>query len=225
MIPEVKNREMFDIWGSLYSEININICFVDEEKWFNTIFPKIINYYTDKNRYYHNIDHIKDMLNHLNKDFKENLSKKQIIILKLSIIFHDIIYDPTQKDNEKQSAEFAFEYLKDALVDDVTCNEVYDNILKTQYHLNVKPENHIQEILIDLDLRGFGTDTYWINGFLFRKEFSHLTDDEWFKGRIKFLENFIDSDIYQTELYRNKYEDKAKNYMKQELNNLKNKYG
>lgn len=62
-----------------------------------------INRYNEPHRFYHNMDHIINMINQLN-----NSQKTDEILL--AILFHDIIYDPLKKDNEEQSAELFMHY-------------------------------------------------------------------------------------------------------------------
>lgn len=216
--------ELKQIWDNLMkiSHVALNMNVGDYYDIFNNV---IVKNYSKKDRYYHNPHHVMDMIEHLEKDFIKYLSASDRCLVKFAIFFHDVIYDATRKDNEKQSAALAYNKMKEMGIDDNYCQNVYDMILKTQYHLNLEPTNELEKILVDLDLRGFGTDKYWDNGDKFRWEFSHLDDETWFKGRINFLENFLEKQhIFNTALYRTKYEEKAIEYMKNELNQLKEKY-
>ena len=62
--------------------------------------------YLEKNRYYHNIDHVMKMLEEVRKI---NLTNIDLYVLEMAIVFHDVIYDPRELilgRNELRSAEF-----------------------------------------------------------------------------------------------------------------------
>ena len=83
-------------WIKLLSgfEINSN----EQEK----LWLEIVKNYSGKNRHYHNLSHLDKMITELNQ-YENLLQKKEEILL--SIFYHDLIYKPLRKDNEKQSAE------------------------------------------------------------------------------------------------------------------------
>lgn len=68
--------------------------------------------YTQRGRYYHSLYHITDMY-HLHHTMYDTMGvdfgKYNNDILK-AILFHDIIYDATRKDNEDRSADVYLEY-------------------------------------------------------------------------------------------------------------------
>lgn len=102
----------------------------------NRNIPEDIVYkYSETHRYYHNLDHILDMI--------KSAYEKKILTnsLLLAIIFHDIIYNPKRKNNEELSAELFYQYIKD--------DEIKQAILDTKTH---KPTNELARQLIELDL-------------------------------------------------------------------------
>lgn len=63
-----------------------------------------------KNRYYHNLEHLKFMLNELD-DIKYKFTIKQINDIELAIFYHDIVYEFDAVDNEEKSANKAINCL------------------------------------------------------------------------------------------------------------------
>jgi len=108
-------------------------------------------------RFYHNEDHIYEMLTGLRDLF---LEKKLTEKLKKAIIFHDSIYDPRCSDNEEKSClEFTNIYPNDP-----DKNDIIELIMVTKTHKY--SQDHIKNIMIDLDLG------------IFKKELSNLLDYE-----------------------------------------------
>ncbi len=64
--------------------------------------------YSQKKRYYHNLDHLTYMLR-LAKEHGEELEDWDVLLF--SIFYHDIVYNVKRKDNEDKSAKLAAEKL------------------------------------------------------------------------------------------------------------------
>lgn len=96
--------------------------------------------YNEPHRYYHTWNHIHQMLSFLNTDDKS---------LMLATLFHDIVYNPKEKDNEEKSAELFKSVWKG---DEQTLNEVCQMIIDTKTHV---PTNEKSKILLEADLSIF----------------------------------------------------------------------
>jgi pantetheine-phosphate adenylyltransferase len=105
---------------------------------------EVLDRYYEPHRYYHNIDHILDMLNRSLDRYK---NVKFYDELTLAIIFHDIIYDPQKNDNEEQSAELFYSFLKN--------DDIKQAILETKNH---KPSTPISYALCELDMYSLYND-------------------------------------------------------------------
>ncbi|MCB1179664.1 MAG: hypothetical protein KDK36_18950, partial [Leptospiraceae bacterium] len=68
------------------------------------LFEKIRSHYSQPFRFYHTIDHIKEMLSGLQK-IKDKINDFNLIYL--AIWFHDVHYDPKASNNEEESADLA----------------------------------------------------------------------------------------------------------------------
>ncbi|KPI85114.1 hypothetical protein ABL78_5839 [Leptomonas seymouri] len=163
--------------------------------------------YTEPQRYYHNLQHLEEMLGYLAQyerghgwhgkyapalmmEQEGNSSKLPNVephsrnavdavqhnwvgtVLLLSILFHDVVYDPKRSDNEEKSAEFALDFLKtaekqymtsrrdmanvaseeqpssllwaDAQAAQFVRETTSDYILKTKVHLSVEPAEQLR---------------------------------------------------------------------------------
>jgi predicted metal-dependent HD superfamily phosphohydrolase len=82
-------------------------------------------------------------------------------------------------------------------------------------------------IMLDSDLAGFGKvqfDTYLVTSANIRKEYSHLSDEMYTVGRIRFLSKLYAKDtIYYSEPAHESWEVKARSNIEQEIALLKSK--
>ena len=87
--------------------------------------------YNQKNRKYHNLQHIQSML----IQAKENGSNIiNLDVIKFSIWFHDIIYKATSNKNEEKSADLAGIYLKKIGLETSNIQKIYQLIISTKKH-------------------------------------------------------------------------------------------
>ncbi|MBF4484483.1 MULTISPECIES: hypothetical protein [unclassified Flavobacterium] len=195
----------------LYSELLSNIGFSAndiQKKWLD-----VEKAYSQKSRHYHNLNHIKDMIECYKTYFDRLKSPNEILF---SIFYHDYIYKSSKKDNELKSAEYAFSILPENI--ELDKQLVFDAICATQLHQH----NTIEDInwLIDFDLKILARDwnEYQIYFEQIRKEYSIYPDFLYKPGRAKALKHFLENEfIFQTEEFRGLYEEKARINIEQEI--------
>lgn len=186
----------------------------------DSIWMKIKKKYTEKKRYYHNLNHINWML----QLAEEN--KNQIVdmdVLLFSIWFHDIIYKSSKKDNEEKSADFARSTLQKFSIKEVRVDKVCELILSTKAHQVQLKEDGDNAFLLDFDLSilGQGWEVYHNYIHKIRKEYSIYPDFLYKPGRKKVLLSFLNREtLYFTGKYRVLYEDKARENLEREINLL-----
>lgn len=170
---------------------------------FNIAFHYVLPKYNYPHRYYHNFDHITNML----ADYKDS----NINVL-LAIIFHDAIYDVTSTINEWESAdyfknvfipyvksenwkkcEYASELeIKDVHLDDIDISGIYQAIIDTHTHVPT-PGNSISETLCNLDMRilycGSFNELLTYENFIF-KEYQRFDIADYVRGRVEFLSKY-----------------------------------
>lgn len=197
--------------NKIYSELLSNIGFSAndiQQNWLD-----LEKAYSGKSRHYHNLTHIAAMMESF-ETYRDKLDKPNEILF--SIFYHDYIYKSSKKDNELKSAEFALSILPENSSFDRQL--VFDAICATQQH----QYNSIEDInwLIDFDLKILARDweDYRIYFEQIRKEYSIYPDFLYKPGRAKALKHFLENEfIFQTEEFRNLYEEKARMNIEKEI--------
>lgn len=146
--------------------------------------------YSEYHRYWHNMNHLLYVIDSIFDLFYDNkINKKELDILVISALFHDIVYNTKKNNNEEKSVE----YLKDKL--NIKYNkEVIDKsieiILNTKEHDSkehlCKIFNKIDTSILEssfIDMLDWEIKVY--------KEYNWVDWDTYKKKRIEFLLNNI----------------------------------
>ena len=138
--------------------------------------PEIeIERYNEPHRYWHNLDHIKNMIN----DAKtKNILSDDLF---LAIVFHDIIYNPKANNNEELSAELLCKYVDN--------EEIKHAILDTKMH---EPKSELSKQLCDLDLSVLWSDYETFVDFENKifKEYQFVDYNTYKEKRLEILSDF-----------------------------------
>lgn len=135
----------------------------------------IVSNYDEPYRFYHNWNHVIDLLTEAQK---YNILSDELF---LAIVFHDIIYDPKANDNEEKSAELFYSLIQNDIVRQA--------ILDTKSHI---PTNEISKQLCQLDLNILYSnfkDFVDYEDKIF-KEFQFIDYKTYKENRINFLEKY-----------------------------------
>ena len=198
----------------IYSELLFKIGFSANEIQQN--WADLEKAYSKKSRHYHNLTHLKEMIASF-EIYRDKLQNPNEILF--SIFYHDFVYSASKKDNELKSAEYALSILPEN--SNLNKQLVFDAICATQQH----QQNAIEDInwLIDFDLKILAKDwnDYKIYFEQIRKEY-HIYPDFLYKpGRAKALKHFLENEfIFQTDEFRNLYEEKARANIEKEISFL-----
>lgn len=173
--------------------------------------------YTHSSRYYHNLSHINSLWLLLDRSIEIN--DPDTILL--SVIYHDIIYDPSQNNNEEMSAQFAVRRLRSISFPEDKILRCSDQILATKGH---QVSSDIDTNLFtdaDLSILGADWDSYSVYSKNIRMEYSIYPDALYYPGRKKVLKHFLQMErIYKTVRFFNRYEDQARANISRELASL-----
>lgn len=183
----------------------------------NTLGRHLEMLYSSPNRYYHNIAHINACLSEI--ELLDFLPWMMRIELKVSVWYHDAIYDILGKENEKRSAEWAADDLQLLEVCENFRHSVVANIMATAHIGDL--ETDTQRYMSDIDLSIFGKDyeIFRVYCYAIRKEFQQISDLEYSESRIKVLQKFLDKPhIYYTDHFRDRYEETARANITKEIN-------
>ena len=142
--------------------------------------------WNEPNRHYHNLKHLTDLIDQINKSYSENqISENEKELLYLIAIFHDIVYDAGKQDNEEKSADFFMSVCLRPELHDILL--VRNAILATKTH---HPTNNISKLFNRFDMniveRDYDSLLEWEKGIY--GEYSSVYDnDDYKQGRIGFL--------------------------------------
>lgn len=194
-----------------FTELLINTGF--DEKQIQQNWLDLEKSYSHKSRHYHNLTHIKAMMESYETYLDHLKSPNEILF---SIFYHDYIYVGIKKDNELKSAQYALSVLPEN--SNLDKQLIFDAICATQQHQN----NSNEDInwLIDFDLKILASDwkdykTYFEQ---IRKEYRIYPDFLYKPGRAKALKHFLENEsIFQTDEFRSLYEEKARSNIMQEI--------
>lgn len=198
--------DLKDIFFNISTRYTTDIIFID------SLWKEIEKKYNSKNRYYHNLFHLENMICEL-KNINDFINDFDTLLF--SVFYHDIIYKPTAKDNEEKSAEIAKSRLEKLSVLPEDIEKVSDQILATKSHNT--STNTDTNFLIDADLSILGKTWGEYEKYIgqIRKEYSIYPDFLYKPGRKKVLQHFLGFDeIYKTDLFRNQYENKQEKIYK-----------
>lgn len=109
-------------------------------------------HYDEEHRKFHNWGHIEYGLNIFNLLCKGSNEQK------IAWLFHDVIYDPTKKDNEQRSAELAVKTIKEQGDDKfVDTSLVSIIIMDTAKHI---PSHSESALVLDIDMSSLAIEDY-----------------------------------------------------------------
>jgi predicted metal-dependent HD superfamily phosphohydrolase len=153
------------------------------------IFEQIIVHYQEPQRHYHNLTHIAKLLD-LWELHHSALQDAESIAY--AIFFHDIIYNPTQNDNEEQSAVLAQQFMRELHCSPSQIATVTDDILATKKHPTNSTPTDLQWFLeFDLSILGAELAVYQEYAQQIRQEYQHVPEWQYKIGRRKVLQYFL----------------------------------
>lgn len=182
------------------------------------VYDAIKSQYDGAGRHYHSFDHIDRVLT-----YQEQYLPDAPTEVKLALWFHDIVYYPGFKLNERMSAKLMLHLLS---AHGPAAHQVFadDTVVKTAAPLVRATESHLatdanSAIVCDLDLLSLAADPeeYARGTALIRREFEQYPDNLWELGRKIFIERFLARPfIFQTERMQERYEQVARSSLERE---------
>ncbi len=209
-------RFHLDIYGELrYQSLWHCLSLGDD---YSPSYIDLVNTYSQKHRYYHNLNHILFGLKELDKVQEQT---ENYPILSMSWWYHDVIYDVHKRNNEEMSAAKLTAILRSNHFSEKLIQQVKNLILTTQ--LDQEPQTIDEKIISDIDLAIFGQkpDVFKQYEDNIRKEYSHVLEEKYKKARAKILQQFLDRDnIYYSSYFRQQYEKQAQENLLKSLEHL-----
>ena len=188
-------------WTQFSAELNL------DKKQAEGLSSLLENAYTESQRYYHTVQHIVeclDLFHQIKAQFNDPIT------VELAIWFHDVIYDPKASDNEEQSAALMQKYCSNLLASD-QIQKVYEWIIATKKHQASTDQD--LNYLLDIDLAILGSSTVRFAEYeqQIQQEYAWVEPELYKLKRAEVLHYFFQmKPLYQTEYFRQLFEDQAK---------------
>jgi len=208
-VYQVTNK-LFRDWCELLQNFDINQNSAEKS------FSKIVQNYSNPNRFYHNLEHINQVLEVIQtlKSQTQNLETVQ-----LAAWFHDVVYDTRAKDNEEKSAEYAIKVLSSLSIPSNVIKNVKKLILQTKNH-QVLANDFDAQVFLDADLAILGSSVSEYGKYTkaIRQEYIWVPEAEYLLARKQILQNFLQREnIYLTEFMQQTKEKIARNNLEIEI--------
>lgn len=188
-----KERVIEMRWDALMSHLNPSPSILSVDH--------IIEAYSASYRFYHNIDHIFEMLDSF--DSIKHLVEYPID-MELAIFYHDFIYDPKNSHNEESSV------ISMAIYTGLNYSKYARarNLILATRHIPGADLSNDEKWIVDLDLMIFGVnrEDFYKYCNAIRDEYSHVDEETYRYERKKFLLGMINREnIYNTQYMRYKF--------------------
>jgi predicted metal-dependent HD superfamily phosphohydrolase len=209
-LPFVLNCSV-ESWRWLWSELGC-------EKPQARIHDQLKQAYSEPHRHYHTLAHLSECFAELGK---ARMLCNRLSEVAVALWFHDAIYDPTQRDNEIQSACWAEQTILDHGLSQSLSERIRDLILATR-HQEVHKEPDAQ-VLSDVDLAILGAPSERFEEYerQIRREYFWMPESEFNQGRHRILTALVSRDfIYCTPHFRKQLEEQARSNLKGSLSGL-----
>ena len=188
-------------------------------------FSELAKKYTSSRRHYHNLQHIQALLSFC-ESYANELNDGDVVAF--AVFYHDIIYNVLRKDNEPRSAQLAVKRLAALSVPPEKTEQVKLYIEATQTHAITAAVTHITDLQLfldfDMSILGAGWNDYEAYIRQVRREYRIYPDKLYYPGRQQFLKHCLQAEyIFQTPVFRDRYEARARENMAKELAAIENR--
>jgi len=182
-------------------------------------FNELLEAYGGAGRYYHNLDHLEDVLATLDT-LAEHAQNRPA--LELAAWFHDAVYDSRADDNEERSALLAETVCAGWGLPAETTDLVGRLIRATRTH-QAAADDRDAAVLLDADLAVLGAEREVYDGYAaaIRREYAWVAENDYKRGRSRILREFLRRKrIYRLETMHDNRDSRARENLTRELKML-----
>lgn len=180
---------------------------------------ELIRIHSQRSRHYHNTDHINACLGHLDEHAELADSAAEI---ELALWFHDAIYRPLLRHNERKSAEWATRFLQESETGRRPWANRVPRLIMATRHIR-EPKTRDQAVIADIDLAILASDadTYAAFEKAVRREYRVIPYFLYRRKREAILRGFLDRPvIYHDPALRKLWEARARENLDQKLSEM-----
>lgn len=183
------------------------------------LWQEVLTAHGAANRHYHTLEHLEN-IHACMAEVWSQLDEEDAVLL--ALVYHDIVYKATRKDNEEQSAELMRERMLRVGLPGPLVERAARHILATKDHVNSQDLDTDLFTDADLSILGAPADRYATYVKQVRTEFKIYPDLLYRPGRRKVLKHFLDMpQIFKTAYFQERYEAQARINLNVELNGSK----
>ncbi len=156
-----------------------------------SLWPGLAAHYSEPHRHYHTLTHIHASLAELDRCGAEPA-------IEGAIWFHDVVYDPHRSDNEDASVQWFVERTCDWL-EPLLSAKITALIEATDFR-RPRTEDPAATLMVDIDLAILSAPAADYDAYCaaIRREYAHVPDDAFRKGRAAVMAGFLAKPIYRT---------------------------
>jgi len=180
---------------------------------------KLLNDWSKPHRYHHTIDHLRDVLTHID-ELADHASDPDLV--RLAGWYHDAIYNRRQDDEENSALRAECE-LRELELKPAAVSEVARLVRLTATHSPADGDRN-GETLCDADLAILGAHPvrYAAYAEAVRAEYARVPDDDFRRGRAQLLRALLTAPtLFHTPLGQQRWEAAARVNLIQELHTIK----
>ncbi len=187
-------------------------------------FARLEAAYSESHRAYHTSQHLSECFDKLDWAISKNLLKYNSLV-EIALWYHDAIYNPKEKDNERKSAAWALKFLSESGVEIEKCELIYSLIMATCHREN--PQKLLHQIVVDIDLSILGAESLRFQEYeqQIRQEYKSVPWLIYQEKRVEILNYFLSlPSIYNTKLFYQQFESQARQNLEQSIVKLRLKF-
>ena len=197
---------------------NLLINYTTNSSLINELWDEVEKNYSGKNRHYHTLQHLENLLITLT-EVKSEIQNWESILF--TLFYHDIIYTALKSDNEENSALLAEKRMQQLSVSNDIIERCKNQILATKSHSKSTDSDTNYFTDADLSVLGQPWEIYSLYYKNVRKEYAIYPDFIYNTGRKKVIQHFLSmNSIYKTDYFYNQFEKVAKENLMKELSSL-----
>ena len=186
------------------------------------IHQRLVTGYNEPQRCYHTLAHIEHCLSMFDqcKSLVENSDA-----LELAIWFHDVIFEPGNRDNEALSAELYLELSNG--VQDIELRELVARMIMATLHDGSSLEDSDTRYMVDIDLSGFGSpwEQFFHDSQNIRTENPQLSDDEYYRNQGNFQTKLLARPrFFLSDHFYQRYEQQARDNLSRYFDHIREQH-
>ncbi len=185
---------------------------------------RLYSAYSEPQRAYHTLQHLEECLKHLDRYLLRHPSPNDYALVEIALWYHDAIYQPIAQHNERNSAQWAVDFLSRSGVNTIMCEQVDALIMATCHQQGQQQNmNHNQQLLVDIDLAILGANRERFEEYeqQVREEYKRIPRFIYRKKRQAVLQSFLTLPrIYHTQWFYAQFEQQARKNLVSSIHSL-----